>query len=528
MRALIVLAVAATACASTARFKDQPPVWRIDDTRDIAEPEEREFLPIPYFVDILAFDRLNRTLELPDLEPAHNTNSLDEVPDSTWFTNRIGRHPVSPGEAARAASAVGPPQLPITVVAGKSGGGNPGFFARDTRGYTYLIKFDTKDNPEMQTATGVIVNRIFWTLGYNVPNDNVFTFARADLHLSPDAKVGDELKRKRAMTEEDVEEILATAPCWPDGSYRALASEFLPGKPVGGFAYAGVRDDDANDVVAHEHRRELRGLRVLSAWVNHTDMKEDNTLDMWTEEDGRRFVRHYLIDFGEAFGSHAAEKGHLQDGWEHTWDWQKNPRAMFSFGLWLRPWEEIVPAPWLSVGPFVAEPFEPELWRSAYPFFPFFEADAADSYWAAKIVMRFDRPLLAAVVAEGRFSDPEAAAYVVDVLLARRDAVGRAYLEAVTPLDDWSIGAGGLCATDLGVSFGLADVGVVERLDEYDDPMSEHMVDGDGRVCLPIPDGDDYQIYRLRTRRGPEYRPALQVHFKGGERARILGLIRLD
>ena len=63
----------------------------------------------------------------------------------------------------------------------------------------------------------------------------------------------------------------------------------------------GVRDDDPNDTVPHEHRRELRGLRVFAAWLNHTDMKEDNTLDMFVEEGGRHFVKHHLVDFGEAF-----------------------------------------------------------------------------------------------------------------------------------------------------------------------------------------------------------------------------------
>ena len=64
----------------------------------------------------------------------------------------------------------------------------------------------------------------------------------------------------------------------------------------------GLRSDDPNDLIPHEHRRELRGLRVIASWINHWDLKEMNTLDMYVEEGGRKFLRHYLIDFGSSLG----------------------------------------------------------------------------------------------------------------------------------------------------------------------------------------------------------------------------------
>ena len=521
-----LLSVLASACGAAPVFRDQPPVWRVDDARNISEPEERAYHAKPYFADVLVLGAIDRALALRDEEPAWNTNSLDEVPNSTWFENRIGVRPVSPSEAARGARSEGPPRLPFTVVRGKVGGGNPGFVMKDGTGRTFVVKFDTLENPEMQTAADVIVGRIFWTLGYNVPSDHVFSFRSEELAIDPKATYEDALKDKKPLTRTLIDDVLRTSPRRPDGAYRAIASEFLSGKPKGGFSTGGVRGDDPNDRVPHQHRRELRGLRVFAAWVSHTDMKEDNTLDMYVEEGGRRFLKHYLIDFGEALDGHASEKGRREDGWEHIWDWGEQGKATLALGLWKRTWEDIEPTQWASIGGFTSRPFDPESWREAYPYWPFAEADRADSYWAAKLVMRFDKALLEAIVAEGKYSEPGAAAYLVKTLLERRDAIGRAYLETVSPLDEFDAGPTGLCMTDLGVRYRLATSGIVERLDD-ERVVERGTVAADGRVCLSLPRHEKYSVYRLRVRRGKNLRPPLEIHLKGGPRPRILGVIRV-
>jgi hypothetical protein len=519
-----LLAVTCVAGCAAHRFRDRPVVWKVAE-RSIKEPTEREYLAWPYFADGLLMRRLTKAMALPDLEPAHNINALDEVPNSSWFENRIGVRQVSPAEAATAASAAGPPKLPLVVIGGKSGGGNPGFMARDVDGRRFLIKFDNKENPNMQLTASTVVNRIFWTAGYNVPNDVIFTFCRRQLHVGPGARVSDALKRKREMTEADLDVILATSPRLASGCIRAQASEFVAGKPKGGFAAEGTRSDDPNDKVPHQHRRELRGLRVLSAWVNHTDMKEDNTLDVYQERGGKRMLRHYLLDFGEALGSHGAEKGRYEDGYEHIWDWQRQPRALLSFGLWKRPWESEKETPWLALGAFSADNFDPTTWRPAYPFWPFFEMDPADAFWGAKLVLRFDRPILEAIVAKTPLG-PAAARYLVKTLLARREKIGRAYLEALTPLDNLTIQEGKLCAVDLGLLYGLADHGLLQRLDRRGKVLAEQTVGARGQVCMPIPAGEDYSVLRLRIVRGKAHKPPLLVHLKGGGTPRILGLIR--
>src|SRR5690606_36448903 len=266
----------------------------------------------------------------------------------------------------------GPARLPLTIVEGQSGGRNLGFRVEDATGRRFIVKFDIVSNPDLESAVDVIVSRIFWTIGYNVPQDTLVRFRREDLRLAPDAEIAPRTGGPRRMTEHDLGVMLAVAPQKPDGTWRASASQMLDGVPLGGVKPEGVRLDDPNDTVRHENRRVLRGLRVFAAWLSHTDMKEDNFVDLYVEEDGRRFVRHHLVDFGEALGAHQAETGRMEDGFEYVVDWEKNGLSALTLGLRVRPWERQRQTPWPQIGAFSAEPFEPERWREAYPFFPFF------------------------------------------------------------------------------------------------------------------------------------------------------------
>ncbi len=515
-------------CQAHTRFLDQPIVWKVDDQKDIEEPEERPFVAIAQGLDWFVARRLNRTLELRDLELAHNINAMGEVPDSSWFTNRIGVRDVSPEEAATGASAEGPPVPPIVVVGGKSGGINPGMVAKDTSGRRFVVKFDTKDNPEMQTSINTIVNRIFWTAGYNVANDTIFTFTSDQVSVKPGATLKDEMGYERQITQRDIRDILALAPQWADGHYRASASQFINGIPKGGWAAEGIREDDPNDKFRHETRREVRALRTFAAWLNHTDVKEDNTLDGYVEEDGKRYLRHYLIDFGEAMAGHAAEKGRYEDGYENWWDWEIQTKAAVSFGFWVRPWEHLKETRWPSIGSFSAEHFDPTQWKEAYPYWPFAEADANDNYWAAKLILRFDRALLTAIVRTGQLSDPLAEKYLIDTLEARRDKVGQAYVQSLTALDHFTINERELCMIDLSVRHRLVTSDLVEVVDDNDVAVWDRLVDDRGRLCIPIPGDDEYRFYRLRTRRRLELTPMMQVHFRGGRNPRVLGVVRIE
>lgn len=525
--AIVLLTSGLIGCASQ-RFRDQHIVWSVDDMRSIEEPEEREYLRIQYFADLFALRRLEKALALPDLEPAWNVNALEEVPDSSWFQNRIGRRMMTTEEVVRGPCApddVGP-KPPYTVTGGKSGGGALGFVMKDANGRSFLVKFDRPENPEMQTGTNLLVNRFFYAFGYHVPADYVLFIKKSDIQIGKDAQAKDEYGKKVPYTRQLLDQAIDTGAPAVNGVYRATASEFLKGKPKGGFSAEGLRSDDPNDLIPHQHRREIRGLRVLAAWLNHTDMKEDNTLDMYVEEGGRKFLRHYFVDFGEALGAHGAEKNRREDGFEHLFDWENQTKALFTFGLWTRPWEDLKPTPYKSVGIFGVEAFDPPKWREAYPYWPFMEMDATDAFWGAKILMRFSREAIAAVVAEAKFTEPGAAEYLTNTLVQRQNMIGASFLEALSPLDDFELrGETALCATDLGVKYGFAKQGTVELLNDGDVAASQETV-GDGRFCIPIELKEDYVKLELRVRRGEDDKPEMEIHVARKPTAHIIGLVR--
>ena len=119
------------------------------------------------------------------------------------------------------------------------------------------------------------------------------------------------------MTMDDVRQILSGAFVLPDGRFRVAMSRFVPGAPKGPTFMNDVREDDPNDHYRHEHRRELRGLRVVASWLNDTDRREGNTLDVYVEPG---YLRHYQIDFGASLGSSTDRTKHPKDDVERPVD----------------------------------------------------------------------------------------------------------------------------------------------------------------------------------------------------------------
>ena len=187
----------------------------------------------------------------------------------------------------------------------ESGRYHPGFTIVDGEGRKYLLKFDPPSNPELASAADVISSKFLYALGYNVPENYVVRFKAEQLSIDPKTTFVDHYGKKRPMTERDSPCILTKVKPDQHGVIRALASRFIPGSPVGAFRYHGTRTDDPNDTIPHEHRRDLRGLRVFAAWLGHDDSKSLNTLDTLVKQNEANFVKHYLIDFGASLAAPA-------------------------------------------------------------------------------------------------------------------------------------------------------------------------------------------------------------------------------
>ena len=114
------------------------------------------------------YDRLRYSLDgtvNPEYGEATNVNTLDEVPNSAWFTNRHGTRRMRIGALVRGPNQGAGPIEPWTIVAGKSEGLTPGFEVEDGNGVRYVLKLDPAGVPELSSAAEVIATKLFYAFG---------------------------------------------------------------------------------------------------------------------------------------------------------------------------------------------------------------------------------------------------------------------------------------------------------------------------------------------------------------------------
>jgi hypothetical protein len=437
----------------------RPPPVAWADTLPIPEPAERSpnrvlrtlMVNVPY--------DLSEDLHVSEGEALNRTH-FDDAVSSAWWERRMGYEAITPEHLARGhLPSKGAPDTSgvFTVRSGKLDGATPGFVAEDSKGDVYILKMDPVNVPYLQSSAGVIANRLMWGAGYWVPDDYVTALDPARLTVAEDATV-EVGGQERPMTMEDVEHLISKTWTLPDGRVRALASKFVPGKPKGPTLFSERRADDPNDHYVHQHRRELRALRIVAAWLNDTDRREGNTLDVYVKPG---YLRHYQIDFAASLGSLTARPKHPKDDVERPADLIRALARFASLGVYREGWEN---APQTIMHPALGflkvTTFDPDEWKAAWTNPAFVAMTDADAYWGAKIVSSFTEEHIRAAVREGQLPEPWMVDQLTQALVIRRDKVMGRYFSSVSPIEDPKVepagaGAFALSFEDLGIERGI-------------------------------------------------------------------------
>ncbi len=489
---IAVLITVAAACAGSGRgrFPDRAPLLREPENPFSPAPPRWETTDRGTALDDQLFFEWESRMALAPRWAAMNVNSLDEVPDSSFFVNRIRgvtadqvRHGGEDGEGLAVDG-------DLEVVAAKPGGVTGGMQVKDRRGNRFLVKFDPHGRYGLLSGSEAATSRLLWAAGYNVPDNRV-------VYVDPGRFVA--CRAKGAPAQEQIDWAVSRAARAPDGRVRALASKFIRGELLGPTSWRGTRRGDPNDRVPHELRRELRGLRLIYVWVNNPDAKTGNSLDAY--RDG--LVRHYLIDFGTALA--AGGEGPASAGWWYGFSWRfgwarqgvgivERTAATRDDSRRIRRERErdyLVAGLEREVDPYTFD----FLWNNA----AFMRMDDADAAWAARILAGFDEEMIRAALEAADW--PEAVTErMVARMVTRRDAIVAAVGRRASPLGLPGIHGNQVCAEAVG--------------------------GGGRRVCATVPAGNGYHVVRLATP-GAVERAELRAHvLRGDEELRVVGVER--
>ena len=525
-----LLMVVVAAALHARKFYNDDPIER--------EPKPRQADTKPRKLDDL-YDLFHHSLARPGERstpqkplPARAVNTLGEVPDSAWYENRHGKNRMTLDELVRGPGNSNPPAMkePWTITA-KSEGITPGFRIRDHRGTRYFIKFDPLTNPEMATAADVLGAKFFYALGYHVPQNYIVKFRREQLTVAPGTTFRDLFGKERTMEGKDIDDILRRAARDSQGYYRAEGSLMLPGQYMGEFRYYGTRSDDPNDVVPHEHRRDLRGLFIFCAWLGHDDSRAINTLDFLVEESGVKFIKHHLIDFGSTLGSASTKANPGRSGYTHFFDWNDAAKQFLSLSLYTPKWMRAHYPKLPAVGRFESAVFDPERYKTDYPNPAFYNRLPDDEFWAARQVMRFTDDEIRAIVKTGEYSDPRAEEWIAKCLIERRDKIGRTYFRKVIPLDQFAIRDQRLVFEDLWATYKFGPAPALQVQWARFDNETESKTSIEGAVSFDLPAAvrsASPGSYFAATIRGEEAKKTVTVYVRAVSSGafRVVGIDR--
>ncbi len=162
------LAIAGLLIAFAGEALGAPP-YRLDDPL-LVDPDRLDTPVKPASVEFSDFyDRFSHTfadLGTSGGAEAANVNTLDEVPNSSWFTNRRFDATTGMQTLMRGPDRVDGPDTsrPWIIVRSKTQGVTIGFHIEDARGDRYVVKLDPATGV-FNSASEVIATKLFYALG---------------------------------------------------------------------------------------------------------------------------------------------------------------------------------------------------------------------------------------------------------------------------------------------------------------------------------------------------------------------------
>lgn len=410
---------------------------------------------------------------------AKGVNTLGEVADGPWFENRHGRKRLSAEELLRGSGNHDPPNPNghwRIVAFTKDEVLRSCLWIRDADNVLYTLRFDPPGHLEMSTGAAMIGSRLFHAMGYWVPEHYLVYFNGSRLEVAPPEEKINLLNGFDRLEEEEIDLFLQTVPRDPEKGYRALAMR-IPNEAerLGPYQFHGTRSDDPNDITAHEHRRDLRGLHVLSSWVGNNWIGAGQTQDVLLKDNNTPFIRHYIEDFLTFLGSGFNRDKEAREGFESLFSLRQTLKNFAGVGIYSPEWQRIDYPPVESIGRFESSLFDPSTWQPNYPVAALANHLPDDDYWAARLLMAFTEEDIRTIVEAAQYSDPRAGDWIAQCLIERRDKIGRYYFERVLPLDHFRLEGIHLRFEDLAVSYGFHPVREYSiKWSEFDNITGKH------------------------------------------------------
>lgn len=492
----LLLALGASACAGGGALRPFPrgPALSVDGDRDpmsfscraelvlgswtrVCAPEVHAVPGGWDIADAALYSPMSRGLGIELAKPSTNVNALDEVPDSAWFENRVS---LTEDDVFRGACKAAPLEPPSALQAPQPGlstpavGGGASPTARmlvDDAGLEtnrpifrlhapsdVILRGDIAPDNERATAAAVIASRLAWAAGYNVPCEDIVYVPTTSLDLKPGLVYPDtRISQMLPLTQERFASVLGALP-HKEGRVRLQWSSPVPGYAIGQWRFEGFRRDLPGDVVPHENRREIRGSRILAAWLAHYEIRAKNTMSTFISlAKGQTgispgVVRHYLLDFSDSFGAPSeSDAAQRRIGHTYQFDLEHVGADFATLGLLSRPWYSTKLSPFPeSFGYFSAELFDPVEWKPNFPNPAYSFMQDEDAAWMARVLARVTPELVRAAVGAGHLSNAAEEDYLLTQLLRRRAIILRRYFELRSPLAEVKVEGRRICAQDIG------------------------------------------------------------------------------